>query len=417
MLENEHEIELEKLLSGSMFSNENPFDTDIWEAGFNVDRQLIYSKIGPFEKVFLRPEKYAKRFYHTVYPLAVEDWEIAEKIELYDGFCTMNAKLEIRFQATLKYAENNLEILPEINQHIKNAYQNQLLSLIHKELKNLPDGSWVDAGLGEFEKKIALLISETLVLHNIQAQVLCSLKPYFEEFPHVQLTKESIHLSVLKKDYEDNDKTRQELFRQEIENEKRNQQHKQLQLQQLDRDLEIERRKQALEADHKRLVLAEKEGQQIEHFAIEKRLYAEKVEHENRLKEMHLEAELQEQKKQRERERALEEKEQVEILSHQQKLNERQLQADILKYEEEQKRWNQAKENVRTQKLALKQKRKEAAALAKKREQERKEREINEQKKREINAQKKQEINNIKNKDITNISIASLQKNHKPQNK
>lgn len=359
MIVEKHEIELEKLLLGSVFQQENNIDSDIWDAGFNVDRQLICSKLGLYEKVFLRPEKYTKRFYHKIYPLVVEDWQIVEQAPLYEGFCMMNITLDMRFQATLKYAENNLDILPKINEHIKSAYENELLSLIHSELKTLSDGSWIENGLNEIEKKISVLAAEMLVLHNIQAHVLCSLKPHFEEFPNVQIAKENVYLRILKKDFESGDQTQQELFRQELEAEKRNQQQKQSQLQQLDRDLEIERRKMALDAESKRLILVEKEGQQIEHFAIEKRLHADKIEHENRLKEIHLEAELREQKKQHQKQRELEQEEQIIALTHKQQLEEKQLYADVLKYELQQKLWSKAKEQARAQKWTLKQDRKE----------------------------------------------------------
>jgi predicted small metal-binding protein len=41
---------------------------------------------------------------------------------LYDEFCTIDTQLDIRFQATLQYAQQQAEILPEINEHIKITY-------------------------------------------------------------------------------------------------------------------------------------------------------------------------------------------------------------------------------------------------------------------------------------------------------
>ena len=179
MRPNEDEIAIKELFSGAIFQQEVDIDSTVWDAGFDVNRQLIFSKLGFYQKVFLRPEKYAKRFYHSTYPLLIEDWEIIEPISLYDGFCTMNVKLEVRFQATLTYVEKNLDYLLEINQQIKSAYETQLLSVVRNELNAIKDGAWLKEGLNEVENKIALLVSETLIFHHIQAQALCILKPIF----------------------------------------------------------------------------------------------------------------------------------------------------------------------------------------------------------------------------------------------
>ncbi len=348
MSQNEDEIAIKELFSGSLFQQEVNIDSTIWETGFDVNRQLIFSKLGFYQKVFLRPEKYTKRFYHTTYPLLIEDWEIIEPIELYDGFCTMQVTLDIRFQATLAYVEKNLDYLFKINQQIKSAYETQLLSVVRTELNAIKDGAWLKKGLADIEKKIALLVSETLILHHIQAQTLCTLKPVFKEFPQIELTKENINISLSKKEFEIENQKQQELYRQEIEAENNQQQQKLRLLKQLDRDLEIERRKLVLEAEHKRLILVEKEGMQIEYFAVEERLLEERLVHENRLKEINLEADFKKYHAQKE----AEQKEFMTSLKQQHMMNEKQLQANISRYESQQKGWLAAKERVHIQKLA-----------------------------------------------------------------
>ncbi len=355
MSQNEDEIAIKEFFSTSLFQQNLDIESEIWDAGFDVNRQLIFSKLGFYEKVFLRPDSYVKRFFHTCYPLLIENWEIIEQLELYDGFCIMAIKLEVRFQATLAYVEKNIDFLIEINQQIKAAYEEQLLSVVHTELSAISDGLWLKNGLGSIEKKIAALISETLILHHIQAQALCSLKPNFREFPHLQLTKENIHLSLVKKDFEIENKNEQESYRQEIEAENNKIQHKKELLNQLDRDLNIDRRKLVLEAEHKRLILVEQEGMQVEYFAVAERLCAEKIAHENRLKEIHLDADFNQQHILRE----AEQKDQIESLSHQQKLSEHKLQTDTIRYEQQQTHWMQAKERIYAKKLAVIKKRKE----------------------------------------------------------
>ena len=346
MAQNDIEIALNGMLEENLFDDTH---SDSWDAGFDMNRQLVVSKFLFHEKCFLRPENYTRRFYHTLYPVLAQDWVIIEQIELYDGFCLMDVTLTLRFQATLKYFKINRSDPAEINQQIKSVYENQLLSIVHTELTTMTDGRWLKEGLAKVEQKIAQLISETFILHHIQAQVACALTPNFKEFPHIELTKENIHLGLTQKDFEIEDKNQQELYRQEIEAEKKKQAQKRQLLEQLNKDLEIERLKVALNEEHKRLILVEKEGIQLEYFAIEERLLAEKIGHENRLKEIELDAKF----KQQHTKRQAEQKELLEALAYRQIVDEKQLNADISRYEQQQKRWLAAKERAYTQRLAL----------------------------------------------------------------
>ncbi len=332
---------------------------EVWDPVFDVDRQLVLTKMGPYWKLFLRPEGFVKRFYHLVYPLPVESWVVTEQVKLYDGFCTITVTLDIRFQATLKYARSNMDILSDLNGHIKTAYEDLIINLIHKELVKLSDGAWVQKGLADIENKISFAVSEMLILQNIQSQILCTLKPAFKDFPDVQLAQESVYLCVIKKSYELNEAQREELFRQEQEAEKQKLEHKQKQLDQFNRYAELERLKQAKEALNKRLLLEEQEKQLQDQFEVEARLHAEKVKHENTLKEISLEAELQEQKKQETRLRIAEQKSHMETLAHQAKLKAKELEADIAKYENQQARWRESKDKIHTQQIAFEQRQKQ----------------------------------------------------------
>lgn len=345
-------------IEGTLATDDNAAD-ETWDPIFDADRQLVLTKIGPYWKLFLRPEGFVKRFYHLVYPLPVENWLITHQVKLYDGFCTINITLDIRFQATLKYAHSNMDILSDINKHIKTAYKDLLINLIDKELLSLSDGAWVQKGVTDIEKKIALAASEMLILQNIQSQTLCTLKPLFEEFPDVQLAKENVYLCVLKKSFEFNDAKREELFRQEQEAEKKEQEHKQRQLDQLAMNAKLEREKQAQEAINRRLLLEEKEQQLLEQYEIEKRLHTEKVKHENTLKEITLEADLEEQQKQEARLRIAEQQAHVESLAHQAKLKTKELEADIAKYEIQQAKWRESKDKIHAQQLAFEQRQKQ----------------------------------------------------------
>ena len=332
---------------------------EVWESGFEVDRQVVYSKFGPYKKLFLRTDKFVPRFYHTVYPLAIEEWQCLDQVSLYDGFCTIDIELDVRFQATLNYAISNVEILTELNEHIKNAYHSLSLDIVNRSLLNLSDGSWVQSGLGEMEKKISLDVSEMLILQNIQSQVVCKLTPSFEAFPDVQFAKESVYLCVLKKSFEFNDQQREELFRQQQEEERQSVKHKRLQLDQINEAAALEREKQALHAENAKQLLQERALQQLEQYEIKREMHEEKVRHNIHLQEITLAEELNEKQQQQIEIRKHEEQEKEALIAHQAKLKEKELEASITEYESEQAGWRAAKDKSHAEELDLKHRQKQ----------------------------------------------------------
>ena len=316
-----------------------------WEPIFDSDRALVCSKIGFLKKIFLRPKHFVKRFYHEIYALPIEHWIITEQIKLYDDFCTIDATLDICFQATLNYALNN-NVLTEINTHIKDTYQTLIVNLLNAELANLSDGTWIHKGVTDIENKIAYCIGKMLIMQAIQSRTLCTIKPIFAEFPDVQLAQKNVYLTVLKKSFEVNQEKRQEVYRQEQETEKQHYQHQKQLLEQSQQLAELDRLKQAKEALHTRLLLEDKEKQLAEQFKIEKRIHAEKIKHEHILKEMSLEAEVAAKQKQNELLHIAEEKDQESLLQHQAKLQENKLAADIANYENQQTKWLAAKAKI-----------------------------------------------------------------------
>lgn len=334
-------------------------DNDIWDPGFNADRQVVFSKFGGFKKLFLRPDKFIKRFYHTVYPLPIEEWQCDDQVQLYDGFCSMDIKLNVRFQATFRYAQSNMEILAELNEHIKQAYYSLVIDIVSRELLNLSDGGWVQQGMEPVEKRICTKINEMLILQNIQAQTSCQLTPSFEEFPNVQFAKESVYLCVLKRNYEFNEQHREELFRQQQEKDKQTIEQKRKQLQQLNEIAKIDRERQAVQTENTKKQLKEKENQQKELFEIKKRLHADKVKNNNLLKRMTLLSELDAKKVYQEKVRQQESIDKIEELEHEAQLKEKELDAKIVEYEKEQASWREAKNKIHAQELDLKQQQKQ----------------------------------------------------------
>jgi hypothetical protein len=352
---NNDNTELEKWLTGFDFDQET-IGQESWDPGFEAERRIVHSRLGFYSKLFSRPEKFVKRFYHTIYPLTIADWSLTANNKLYDGFCTITTRLDIRFQSSVKYATANWELLPDINRHIKAAYEGLVRDVIDRELLNLDDGAWIQSGLKDTEQKIAYAVNELLMVRDIQCRTFCTLKPAFEEFPDDagldgRFAQESVYLSVVKKNFEFREKQAQEKQRQEQELENQKLLHEQLQLQQLNREEELRRLKAIQDAENQQLLLKDEEKLQAERFIMEKRLHAEKIKHENALKEMAWRAEVEEQEKRQALHRETEQQNQLNQLAHGARLKETALEAEIREFEKQQARWNEAKEKMHIESL------------------------------------------------------------------
>jgi len=320
-----------------------------WDPGFDAERRVVASSLGPYQKLFERPQNFIPRFFHRIYALPIEDWHLTTETRLYGGFCTMTTELQIHFQATLKYVERNRDALPEVNKLIKANYESVIKDIVNAELSHLKDGQWVQAGLTEMERQIENVINETLILKHIQCRTVCALTPVFAELTDDEkldgrFTQESIYLNVMQKNFEFREKQSQELFRQEEELERLRLEHKQKQLEAINQEDEIQRQKQALEAEAIKRQLQEQEAQRVEQHVIENRLHEEKTKHETHLKEIELEAEIQFQKEEQLRRHQLELQNQAKQLEHERLLKDLKRDSEMRDYEKERLQWLQGKE-------------------------------------------------------------------------
>lgn len=327
------DTELEEWLSGGdIFQAQYP-GSENWIAGFDADRQAVVIKLGPYKRLFLRPQKFTKRFYHQLHPLKIESWSYSRQIKLFDDFCTIDMLLNLRFQATLPYVQRNSELLPAINQHIKHTYADLLDDIVNREMQNLGDGIWVQTGLSSMEKSISTSICELLAIQQIQSQAICSITVSFEEFPAVQLGRDNVYLHVLKKTFEINDCKNREVSRQQRLLEQQELQERQRQLEHLQQLTELELQAQALEAEKNRRLLEEKEDQLARQLAIEKRIHAEQIRHEAQLKELLLDSELRTQEQQQAKQRLAEIQQLNEQLAHQSLIEDKKISAELIRQE------------------------------------------------------------------------------------
>ncbi len=374
--------ELERWLAGGEFLASGQLTNETWEPGFDFDRQVVISRLGNFyQKVFLRPDVFTKRFYHEIYPLPIEEWTYQEQIDLFDGFCRIDIDVELRFQATLTYVQRNIEVLPELSQHIQHSFQGLLTDTVHKELQSLDDGRWVQKGLQELEKKIAIDICERLMVQNIQSQAICHLKAEFKDFPNVKPGKDSVYLYVLKQNHELTEQKNKTFFQQQQILKEQKLLHKRQELEHLQKFAEVERQRRAQEAENRLILLQDEEHQLSARLVVEKRMQAETIKHQQELKEMEMDAELQTQQNYNVRQRQMERQNLSDKLEHQSIVEEKKLQADISRrekqllhqseihdsktraeierYEKQQETWRQAKLRIHEQQLALKKRQKE----------------------------------------------------------
>ncbi|MCQ8127048.1 hypothetical protein [Methylomonas rivi] len=339
---NSADNELEAWLAGEDLFEQNLPDPEQWVAGFDADRQVVVLKIGPFQRLFLRPGKFTKRFFHQLYPLTIETWPYRRQVNLFDDFCTVNIALDLRFQATLNYVQKNPEVLDSINRHIQGLYAAVIEDKINQELHKLADGGWVQKGLAEHEKRIAITVCEVLTQQHIQAEAVCHMTVVFADFPEVRLGKDSVYLHVLKKTFELNEEKNREHQRQQRYNEQQALQAKQQELEHLKQLAEMQRRIQLAEAEAQIQLLQDKEQQLARQLEVERRLHAARMEHEQQLKETSLEIELRSLQELDAKQRLAEARQLTERLAHQAVLADKQTLAEIQRRDSARRHWRAA---------------------------------------------------------------------------
>ncbi len=367
------------LAQGEWLSPQNDKqDSSYWDPGFEIDRQVVVIRLGNiYQRVFLRPDNFVKRFYHQVYSLPVENWQYQEEIDLFEGFCHVDVNIELRFQATLRFAQRNLETIDSINHTIKRQLKTLLVDIVHQHLQQLNDGVWVERGLADVEKKMATDINERLMMQHILPRAICHLTARFEEFPNIQPGKDNVFLHVLKKNYQNQEEKNRAHFQQKNRLHEQRLLYKRQQLEKVRQYASIECEKRAIEAESELLQLKDKEKRLADRLALKKKIHAEKTRHKQALKALEIECRIQLKQKQKSEMRKAERQDLDEALAHQTALmekrqqaeldrqdkqqryksllHEKKVQADIERYEKQQENWRNARLRVHQEQLSLKQ--------------------------------------------------------------
>jgi hypothetical protein len=333
--------ELERWLAGDDIFADQQSAAEIWIAGFDADRQVVIAKFGPYKKLFLRPKKFTKRFYHQLVPLTIEHWPYHQQFKLFDDFCTVDMQLDLRFQATLPYVLINPELLADINQHIKHTYADLLDEIFNRELQTLDDGVWVQTGLADMEKRITTAVCELLAIQHIQSQAGCTISARFETFPNVMPGPHNVYLHVMKRSFEMTDLQNREADRQRQLHEQQALAEKQQRFEHLQQLTELELQEQAILAEKQRRILADQAEQLAQQLLIEQRLHEQQIKHAAQLKAIQFDSDLSLQEQQQTKQRQLESRELTAQLAHQAEMEDQQIIAEIQRRENAQLRQQQ----------------------------------------------------------------------------
>ena len=327
-----------------------------WDPGFDGGRQIVISSLGPFQKTYQRPPDFIPRFYHRTFLLPVDEWRFNSQIKLYGGFCVVDAMLTIRFQATIKYAQANLEALPNINQNVKSRCEGLVMDTVDQELHKLANGDWVEQGLAAVERRIEMHINETLTLQNVQCRALCEMLTTFSEIKDPnkldsRFAHDDIYLKILRKNFESQEHQHKERLRQELMLEQQRIERQQRLIDQYNQDQALHRIEQEQASLNLKRRLEEQERQLNEQFLIEERVHREQVYHEQNLKRVEQEATAKTQQEIQTKQLETEQQLLQERLEHQQRIKEIQLAAEIVEFEKNQEAWNATHERLKIEKI------------------------------------------------------------------
>jgi hypothetical protein len=275
---------------------------DDWESGFESDRRVVVSRLGPFLSVFPRPQKYKRRLHHRVYELGIRDWHVPIHDLEIGGLCSIRTDLSIRFQPTVKYAREHPEHLADLHRHVIEGHQALLQDIVEKELHKMEwDARWIERGCSHIEREIERSCNERLAIRNIQCRTRCTVHPSFGDL--AEITAESVapwarhrrvYLELLKRRQSAEQEHKRELSEHERE-------LRQKQLEQESDLLELARREEALrkaklesELSVLRAELAAEEVRQAEQRESEARTREEQIRHMANLRKLEMEADVDE---------------------------------------------------------------------------------------------------------------------------
>lgn len=148
----------------------------VWEPGFEPERKLAVIRLGGLQWCFPASQSGMRRFYQRIIPVPVEDWTLDLRDWSPGSGCTVNARLDLRFQPTLAFVQGCLDQAQSAGDIIRHTYHPLLQDQVEQRLESLPPEIWLDDDLSDIETCIGQEIQEFMILSRIQSRCRCTLR-------------------------------------------------------------------------------------------------------------------------------------------------------------------------------------------------------------------------------------------------
>jgi len=280
---------------------ESGHDDSGWNAGFEGDRRVVLSRLGPYRRVFPRPRGYVKRLHHRVFDLVIEDWDIPLEPPSLGNLCTVRAALAIRFQPTLAFAREHVEHLEDLGGHIRRQYCALLKDTAEAALRALESANWLNQGHARLEREIEDLAQELLAIRDIQSRCRCRIEATFAALDVDQLdehmasadpARNGMALELLRRRRETLARVARERHQEALLEQRLHLEQQQQLLDLLKQETALLRAQQQEQTLQAREALLADETRESERIDSETRLRRERIRQEAELKRLELEARL-----------------------------------------------------------------------------------------------------------------------------
>ncbi|MFM8332682.1 MAG: hypothetical protein ACKN9T_13420 [Candidatus Methylumidiphilus sp.] len=165
-----------------------PYPPETWDAGFEGGRYVVLSHLWPFIRLYERPPAFRRQFWHSVHELPIRDWTIPLATLHLGQLCVVEAELNIRYQPTLRYANDHLEFIGDLCGQVESSLKTLLKDIAEQEIKRMEtESAWLSDGCDALEKTVADIVNEVLLLRGVRCRSQCRIEPHFAAVDAVDL--------------------------------------------------------------------------------------------------------------------------------------------------------------------------------------------------------------------------------------
>lgn len=277
----------------------HPDDDSRWLTGFEGDRRVVLAKIGPYRRLFLRPQHHTPRLHHRIYDLAIEDWRLPLDAPRLGPLCSLTASLSIRFQPTLAFAREHIEQIANLGTYIRSHYRALLQDAAEQALQSLESSDWLEQGHEAVQVRIEDIVHELLAIRGIQSRCRCRIEVSFntldpsrleEDLNAIDTRRSRMARQILRHQRTTAERSAHEQLEQHILNDRLRLERQERLVELLKEETRVRQRHQEQESALAREDLKGEEARQLERLESEIRQRLERVRHEHELKRLELES-------------------------------------------------------------------------------------------------------------------------------